>query len=46
MTFSQIEYIVKLERNTWHLSQNGQWNFNQVGNLVKMANVIITYIPT
>jgi hypothetical protein len=40
MTFSQMEHLVKLEMDDTY-SQNGQWNFNQLGHLVKMANVII-----
>jgi hypothetical protein len=49
--FNQMEDLVKLEIDDTY-SQNDQWNFSQVGHLMKMANVIIvkwailpTYLP-
>jgi hypothetical protein len=46
MTLNQMEYIIKLAKKHDTFSQNGQWNFSQVEHLVKMANVITTYLPT
>jgi len=46
MTFNQMENIVKLEKKHDTFSQNGQWSFSQVEHLIKMANVITTYLPT
>ncbi len=45
-TYSNEIYSQVGKKHMTHLVKNDQWNFNQVGHLIKMANFITTYLPT
>jgi len=45
-TYSNEIYNQVGKKHMTHLIKDDQWNFNQVGDLVKMANFITTYLPT